>query len=254
VTGGETEDAMLIHFPELKCVFVGDVVMPWYGEPWVNEGYASSAAQAMDVVLNLDAEFILHGHHPLTGLYGPKTLAAYRDLHEWLVSTTQNYVRHGYSAKDIIRLNLIPPAILNDPDVTMGYVAARDNVIARVVAEMAGIWREDRTGQSPEGMDTITTVERAHMLSDYFGLSETQVIRGLKRMIAEGDNSLALQMSVAAEQAFGATPGITAVKEHAVDRLRSISQFTDPFSFTTYSEMTKRPHAMMPAASTKVES
>ncbi len=247
VTGGETEDAMLIHIPKLSCVFVGDVVMPWYGEPWVNEGFASTAPQAMDAVLDLGAKHILHGHHPLTFLYGPQNLRAYKGLHEWLVSATQFYVRRGYSAKDIIRLNLIPPALLDHPDVTMGYVAARDNVISRVAAEMAGIWREDRTGQAPEGLDVITTAERARMLSEYFNLSEAQAIRGLKRMIAAGDNSLALQMSVAAEHAFGPTSGVTLAKENAADRLRSIAQFTDPFGFTTYSEMTKRAHPPMPA-------
>lgn len=247
VTGGETEDAMLIHFPGLSSVFVGDVVMPWYGEPWVNEGFASSATVVMDKVLALQAKRILHGHHPLTRLYGSDTLGCYRHMHDWLVGITKTYVTHGYSSKDIIRLNLLPPGLAAHPEVTLAFVAARDNVIARVADELVGIWREDHSGQSPEGLDTITANERARLLTGYLGLGERQVVRVLKRMITGGDNELALQFAVAAEHAFGATGDITEVKAEVADRLPSIAQFTDPFRFTTYSEMIDRPHPAMPS-------
>ena len=246
VKGGETEDAMLIHLPGLSVVFVGDVVMPWYGEPWVNEGFVSSATEVMDKVSALQATHVLHGHHPLTQLYGGETLDHYRHMHDWLVDITRAHVMHGYSAKDIIRLNLLPPGLAEHPEVALAFVAARDNVIARVADEMVGIWREDRSGQSPEGLDTITAIERARLLTDYLGLGERQAIRALKRMIAGGDNELALQFAVAAETAFGATGGIAEVKAEAADRLRSIAQFTDPFRFTTYSEMIDHPHPAMP--------
>ncbi len=34
VTGGGTEDALLIHLPGLGVLFMGDALM-FYGEPWV---------------------------------------------------------------------------------------------------------------------------------------------------------------------------------------------------------------------------
>lgn len=245
VSGGETEDAMLIHIPSLDCVFVGDVVMPWYGEPWVNEGFATTASDTMDQVLALGATHILHGHHPLTALYGRDTLAAYRDMHIWLVRATQSFVTHGYSAKDIIRLNLIPPHLADHPDATLAYVAARDNVIARVAQDMVGIWREDQTGQSPEGLDTISTTERARLLSEYLGLSEAQTVRMLDRILKGGDHALAPQYAVAAERAFGPTVQITRAKQRAADALRGAAQFLDPFAFTVLSEMTDRPQPRM---------
>ncbi|MEY1554350.1 MBL fold metallo-hydrolase [Yoonia sp. R2331] len=247
VTGGETEDAMLIHIKGLETVFVGDVVMPWYGEPWVNEGFVSTATDTMDRVIALEATHVLHGHFPLTVLYGGENLQVYRRMHKWLVDTAESFVRNGYSAKDIIRLNLVPSDLATHPEAALAYAAARDNVIARVADQMVGIWREDRTGQSPEGLDTITTVERARLLKDYLGLNEAQVAKGLRRMIAAGDNELALQMAVAAEQAFGTAPRITESKGAAIDRLRSVAQFTDPFRFTAYSEIIDCPHPAMPA-------
>ena len=164
VTGGETEDAMLIHLPDLETVFVGDIVMPWYGEPWVNEGFIDEAVETMDVVNGLGAVRLLHGHHPLTMLYGPKQLRVFRDNFAWLVETTREHLRSGYSAKDIVRLNLIPPGLENHPENYLSFLAARDNVIARVADHMVGIWREDVTGLEPEGLDTLTSVEYGRML------------------------------------------------------------------------------------------
>ncbi len=248
VTGGETEDAMLIHVPGLSTVFVGDVVMPWYGEPWVNEGFVGDAAETMDVVISLGATHILHGHHPLTGLYGPEALPAFRDAYAWLVENVRDHLRHGYSAKDIVRLNLIPPGFQNHPQAYLAYAAARDNVIARIADQMTGIWQEDISGQEPQGLDQITSIEYARMLGDYLGLTQRGTVRMLRRMLANGDNELALRFAVAAERRFGAIDPILALKREAADRLRSAAQFFDPFRFVAYTELSGQEHRPMPAA------
>ena len=246
VTGGETEDAMLIHLPDLSTVFVGDVVMPWYGEPWVNEGFVGDAVQTMETVLSLGASNILHGHHPLTGLYGPEALPAFRDAFVWLVEAVEDHLRHGYSAKDIVRLNLIPPGLEAHPAAYLGYAAARDNVIARIADQMTGIWQEDVTGQEPQGLDQITSAEYGRMLGDYLGLTSRSAVRMLRRMIANGDNELALRFAVAAERRFGTTKRIAALKREAADRLRSAAQFLDPFRFVAYTELSGQEHRPMP--------
>jgi glyoxylase-like metal-dependent hydrolase (beta-lactamase superfamily II) len=252
VTGGETEDAMLIHMPGLKTVFVGDIVMPWYGEPWVNEGFVTDAADAIGTALACKAKHVLHGHHPLTFLYGPENLRHFREIHRWLVEVTQIHIANGYSAKDVIRLNLVPAQLLEIPDLFLTYVSARDTIILRTAGTMTGIWREDRTGQSPEGLDTISATEHGRMLEKYLGLTGEKAAGLLRRMIANGDNELALQFAVAAEQRFGATPSIIAAKEDAADRLRSGAQFVDPFKFTTYSEIIGRQQKPMPVLSDTV--
>ena len=70
VVGGETEDAMLIHMPDLAVVFMGDSLMPFYGEPWVEEGFIEEAMDTMDEVLRRRPQQILHGHVGITVLYG----------------------------------------------------------------------------------------------------------------------------------------------------------------------------------------
>ncbi len=241
VQGGETEDAMLIHMPELDTVFVGDMVMPWYGEPWVNEGFVTDVMGPIKTALGLGARHMLHGHHPLTFLYNPQNLQDFEPFHAWVVAATQTHITQGYSAKDIIRLNLVPPDLVDYPDLYLGFFAARDTIILRTADTMTGIWREDRTGQSPEGLDVITAQEHGRMFEKYLNLSARQTAKMLRRMIANGDHELALQSAVAAEQRYGATAAIIAAKEQAADALRSGIQYTDPFKFTTYSEMIARP-------------
>ncbi|WP_298964645.1 MBL fold metallo-hydrolase [uncultured Roseibium sp.] len=248
VTGGETEDAMLVHLPDLQTIFVGDIVMPWYGEPWVNEGFPDDAVRSMDEVLSRKPKHILHGHHPLTALYGPEQLKAFRQHYCWLVEMVRLHVKNGYSAKDLIRLNLIPNDLQHQPENYLSYLAARDNVITRTVDQMVGIWQEDRTGLDPQGLDALTPAEFGRMLQHYLGLTAAQSATAIRKMIANGDNELALKIAIAAEQRFGSTKMLSDLKEEAGDRLRSAIQFFDPFRFVTYTEMIGRQHHPMPGA------
>lgn len=248
VTGGETEDALLVHLPGLQTIFVGDIVMPWYGEPWVNEGFMDGAVDSIDAVLARNPQHILHGHHPLTALYSPGQLKAFRTHYVWLVKAVRTHIENGYSAKDIVRLNLVPPGLQDQPEVYLSYLAARDNVIARTADHMTGIWQEDRTGQDPQGLDSLTSADYGRMLDRYFGLSASGAAKAIRKMLRDGDNELALKFAIAAEQRFGPSAALTALKQEAADRLRSAIQFFDPFRFVTYTEMIGQEHRPMPAA------
>ncbi|MCZ6694106.1 MAG: MBL fold metallo-hydrolase [Bacteroidetes bacterium] len=243
VTGGETEDALLIDFHDLGVLFMGDALMPFYGEPWVEEGFIEEAMATMDTALALNPKQILHGHVGINILYGqPQQLKVYRGAFEWLVKETNKHVVNGYSVKEIIRLNLIPPGLQNNPEAFFGYVAARDQVISRVVDKMVGIWGENSSGQEPAGLDVITAVEYGRMLDLYLGLSVGEVEKMLRKTLDNGDNELALQMAVAAEIRYTKNQKIKLLKEEAADRLRSDVQFFDPFKFATYTEIIHQEH------------
>jgi len=246
VTGGETEDALLVHFPGLATIFVGDIVMPWYGEPWVNEGFMDGAVDSIDAVLARRPKHILHGHHPLTALYGPDQLSAFRTHYVWLVAAVRKHIEHGYSARDIVRLNLVPPGLQDQPEIYLSFLAARDSVIARTADHMVGIWQEDRTGQDPQGLDTLTSADYGRLLQRYLGFTAGQTASALRKMIRDGDNELALKFAIAAERRFGPNPALTGLKREAADRLRSAVQFFDPFRFVTYTEMIGQEHKPMP--------
>ena len=140
VTGGETEDALLINVPELAVVFMGDALMPFYGEPSVEEGFIDEAVNTIDQALSRQPEHILHGHYGITVLYGNShQLQPYRDAYQWLITETRKHIINGYSAKEIIRLNLIPPSLINSPQAFFGYLAPRDHIISRIADHMVGI-------------------------------------------------------------------------------------------------------------------
>ena len=248
VTGGETKDALLIHAPTLGTLFMGDALMPFYGEPWVEEGFIDDAMDTMDEALRRQPEYILHGHVGITAIYGTmEQLKAYRDAYEWLVDETRRHLNNAYSTKDIIRLNLIPPGLQNHPQAFFGYLSARDQVIARAADGMVGIWREDVTGKEPGGLDVITSIEYGRLLDLYLGLSARDVEKALRRMLDGGDVELALQMAVAAERRYSNNVAITRLKEEAGDRLRSSFQFFDPFKFAVYTELIGKEHRSIPA-------
>ena len=246
VVGGETDDALLIHMPDLKVLFAGDVVMPFYGEPWVEEGHIDDALDSMDEIISRHPTHILHGHYGLNYLYSADKLKAYRDAFAWLVKETRRHLKNGYSVKEIVRLNLIPPLLKDAPQAIVSFQSPRDHIIARIGDHMLGIWQEDSTGQQPQGLDILTAVEYGRLLQRYFGLSITDVETGLRAMIDGGDNELALQMAVAAEARYENTSGIQKLKEEAADRLRSAVQFLDPFRFTVYTELIGKEHGEIP--------
>ncbi|MBL4756905.1 MAG: hypothetical protein JKY32_04500 [Rhizobiales bacterium] len=97
-------------------------------------------------------------------LYGPREINGFRDAYKWLVEVTREHIRNGYSVKDIVRLNLIPPDLQNHPEIFLSYLAAREHVIARIGYHMVWIWQEDASGQEPGGLDNLTSDEYGRLL------------------------------------------------------------------------------------------
>src|SRR5262245_19990534 len=51
IHGGETHDAMMIYLPDQKLMFVGDLIMPYLGAPFVEEGDLQGLLDAVDIVV-----------------------------------------------------------------------------------------------------------------------------------------------------------------------------------------------------------
>ena len=243
VTGGETEDAMIINLPDLSVLFMGDALMPFYGAPWVEEGFIDETIDTMKQALARNPKHILHGHFGITTIYGEKNqLEIYLEAYQWLITETRKHIVNGFSVKDIIRLNLIPPGLQNSPQAFFSYIAPRDHVISRIADKMLGIWQEDQSGKEPSGLDTITSVEYGRLLELYLDLSVGDVESMLREIILGGDNQLALQMAVSAEKRYSNNEGIIILRNEAADRLRSAVQYFDPFKFVTYTEIADKEH------------
>jgi len=254
VIGNETEDAMFIYLPKEELVFVGDVMMPYLGDPWVEEGFIDEQVNAMDTILKYNTKHIIHGHYGLTFMYSTnKQIDAFKNAYQWLMASVRLHIKAGYSVQDIMRLNLIPPGFEKYPEVFIGYLAQRNNAIARIEDKMTGYWHEDKTKQEPKGFFSLTSVEYGRLLGYYLDLSETQMTNALEKMIVNGDLELAFQMAVAAQRRYPNSMLLKEKKEEAADRLRSIAQFFDPMKFSVYTEMIEKEHKPIKSATTSVK-
>ena len=188
VQGGETHDAMLIHLPDQRVMFVGDFIMPYLGAPFVQEGDLQGLLDAIDIVVQRNPRYLLHGHEPLTRNFASAAmLAQLRTDLLWLRDQVLGAMRRGDERGAIHQANLIPPGLLNDqPDVYQPYLIMREHVIDRLYHQNGGYWQPD--GQ---GLEHLTRADQAELLVDYLGVSEGQLVKTVERLTADGKYELA---------------------------------------------------------------
>jgi len=96
VRGGETHDAMLIYLPDESVMFVGDVIMPYLGAPFVEEGDVKGLFDAIDEIVSRNPQHLLHGHEPLTRNFSSTLILSHlkTDL-AWLQEQVLTAIRRG---------------------------------------------------------------------------------------------------------------------------------------------------------------
>ena len=179
---------MLINLPDLRVMFVGDFIMPYLGAPFVEEGDLQGLLDAIDIVVQKNPQYLLHGHEPLTRNFGSPAMLAQLKLDlVWLREQVLNSVRHGEERAAIQQANLIPPDLLTgNPAVYLPYFLMRDHVIDRLYDQNVGYWNANL-----EGLDHLSRSDRAELLVDYLGLSESQLTKTVERLAADGKYELA---------------------------------------------------------------
>src|SRR5207247_10765114 len=132
--GGETNDAMLIYLPDERVMFMGDVIMPYLGAPFDEDGDLQGLFDAIDVIVSRDPQHLLHGHEPITRNFtSPLILSHLKTDLAWLRDQVLTAIRRGDERAAIHEANLTPPDLLaNQPDAYQPYYIMRDNVIDRL--------------------------------------------------------------------------------------------------------------------------
>ena len=230
--GGETHDAMLIYLPDEKVMFMGDVIMPYLGAPFAEEGDLQGLLDALDTVVSRNPQHLLHGHEPLTRVFNsPVILDHLKTDLAWLRDQVLTAIRRGDERAAIHELNLIPPDLLaNQPDVYQPYYILREHVIDRLYDQNVGYW-----GAHLEGLDHPSRADRAELLVDYLGLSEAQIVKAADRLAADGKYEMAADLIEAAEPKFSGSGSLKRAKRFAYLKLMEKNQNTDPFKFIIYS-------------------
>ena len=232
VRGGETHDALFIHLPDQGVIFVGDFIMPYLGAPFVEEGDFHGLLDAIDIVVQKNPRYLLHGHEPLTQNFAsPSMLARLKTDLLWLQEQVLTAIRRGDERGAIHQANLIPPGLLdNQPDVYQPYLILREHVIDRLYDQNVGYWQPDL-----EGLDHLTRADRAELLVDYLGISERQLVRTVERLVADGKYELAASLLESTGDRFDHSPSVGNAKRLVYLKLIEKYQNTDPFKFIIYS-------------------
>src|ERR1700723_3720126 len=232
VEGGETHDAMFINLPDQGVMFVGDFIMPYLGAPFVAEGDLQGLLDAIDIVVEKNPLYLLHGHQPLTQNFNSPSLLAHlkTDL-SWLRDQVLTAIHRGDERGAIYQANLIPPGLLNDqPDVYQPYLILREHVIDRLYDQDVGYWQPDL-----QGLDHLTRADHAELLVDYLDVSEGQLVKAVERLVVDGKYELAASLLESAGDRFEGSNSVANAKRLVYLKLMEKHQNTDPFKFIIYS-------------------
>jgi alkyl sulfatase BDS1-like metallo-beta-lactamase superfamily hydrolase len=218
--------------PDQGVMFVGDFIMPYLGAPFAEEGNLSGLLDAIDVLVQKNPKYLLHGHEPLTRNFSSTAMLAQLkgDL-AWLREQVLEAVRRGDERSSIHQANLIPPDLLGGrPDVFQPYIILREHVIDRLYDQNVGYWHADLYG-----LDHLGTADRAELLVDYVGISDRQTAKAVERMVADGKYELAASLLEATGDRFTGSKSIARAKKLVYLKLMEKNQNTDPFKFIIYS-------------------
>jgi glyoxylase-like metal-dependent hydrolase (beta-lactamase superfamily II) len=232
IRGGETHDAMFVHLPEIGVMFVGDFIMPYLGAPFVAEGDFQGLLDAIDILVAAHPQHLLHGHEPLTRNFTSASMLALlkTDL-VWLREQVLSAVRRGEERGAIHQANLIPPGLLKDqPDVYQPYFILREHVIDRLYDQNVGYWQADL-----QGLEHLTSEDRAALLIDYLGITEGQLVKTVERLATDGKYELAASLLETSGTSFDGSPSVADAKRLVYLKLMEKHQNTDPFKFIIYS-------------------
>jgi alkyl sulfatase BDS1-like metallo-beta-lactamase superfamily hydrolase len=205
---------------------------PYIGAPFVVEGDFQGLLDAIDIVVQKNPRYMLHGHEPLTRNFSsPDMLALLKTNLSWLREQVLTAIRRGDTRAAIHQANLIPPGLLSGrPDALLPYLILREHVIDRLYHQNVGYWQADL-----EGLDHLGDSDRAELLVDYLGLSEKQLVRAVEKMTADGKYELAASLLESSSARFGHTESIAKAERLVYLKLMEKYQNTDPFKYILYS-------------------
>jgi glyoxylase-like metal-dependent hydrolase (beta-lactamase superfamily II) len=229
--GGETDDALLIHMPEHGVLFVGDILMPYVGAPFIEEGSVDGLLAGIDDVDALKPSILLHGHEPLTRTFHSTDMLADLSVHlAWLRDEVIHRLARGETRSSLQQANLTPPVLEHSgSSVHLGYLLFRENVINRLFDQHSGYWQNGL-----HGLDALGDADHGAALVDYLGVGEAQVVAAANRMVADGRHELAASMLRWAQTRLPDSDQLRSTRRLVHLKLMEKYQEFNPFKFILY--------------------
>jgi len=100
----------------------------------------------------------------------------------------------------------------------------------RVYDQNVGYWQANL-----QGLSHPSRTDRAELLVDYLGLSESQIVKAADRLSTDGKYAMAAELLETAEPKFPNSEALKKAKRFAYLKLMEKNQNTDPFKFIIYS-------------------
>src|SRR5262249_14509524 len=161
----------------------------------------------------------------------PSLLAHLKADLTWLREQVLTATRRGDERAAIHRANLIPPDLLaKQPDAYEPYLVVREHVIDRIYDQNVGYWQADL-----QGLDHLGRADRAELLIDYLGVSESQIANAVDRLASDGKFELAAFLLESSAERFPKSESLARAKRLVYLKLIEKNQNTDPFKFIIYS-------------------
>jgi glyoxylase-like metal-dependent hydrolase (beta-lactamase superfamily II) len=236
VSGGETNDALFVHLPRERLLFVGDAFMPYVGAPFLSEGSPEGYLEALSRVRELAPSKLIHGHPPLTSLITvdavPGLEAALRDLH-------QHYLPQVLKSRplaDILHDDYLSPSLRDTPKAVVPYLVVRDHFLERLHRQNAGYWQSDG-----EGVESFTRAEWAAVLDVLGGGTDAAFVRVADDLLQRGDAPLAARVADLGLLRHADSGKLRDTRKRAMSMSVERYSLMDPFRFIVYSQWAGAP-------------
>jgi glyoxylase-like metal-dependent hydrolase (beta-lactamase superfamily II) len=230
--GGETSDALMVHLPASGVLFAGDVMMPYLGQPFANEGSPEGLLKTLAFIGSLRPRLLIHGHPTLTEVFTAEAVAGLAAALAQLHGEVLDGIRDGRTLPAILEEASLPAVLRDHPTAVVPYLVIRDHFTERLYHQRTGYWQPDGTGLEP-----ATAAEHAAALDLLAGGREEQFTAAATTLLGQGDHALALQIIQPGLLRYPASIPLTGLHRTALHRLMEQYQQFDPFKFLIYAEL-----------------
>jgi glyoxylase-like metal-dependent hydrolase (beta-lactamase superfamily II) len=231
VDGGETTGALMVYLPASGLLFAGDVLMPYLGVPFTDEGSPEGLLQTMRYIRTLAPRQLIAGHTTLTDNFTIDALTglepALTELHEFALER----IGENMPLPRILDLAHLPASLRDHPAAVVAYLVTRDSFVARLHHQRTGYWQTDGQGLDPRGPE-----ERAAALDLLAGEKADAFVNTATILADQGDLTLALEIITPGLLRHPASSELADLRQAVLLRLMDERQLSDPLGFLFYAE------------------
>ena len=232
VRGGETADALMVHLPAAGLLFAGDVLMPYLGVPFTDEGSPEGLLETLRYIRELAPRQLIEGHTTLTDNFTIEALTglepALTELHQFVLAR----IGENMTLPHILDIAYLPALLRDHPAAVGPYLVSRDTFIARLYQQRTGYWQPDGHGLDPRSQE-----ERAAALDLLAGEKAGAFVTAAATLAGQGDLALALEILNPGLLRHPDSSELADLRQAVLLRLMEQRQLLDPFGFLVYAEL-----------------